>query len=751
MKKNLILALTFLCTLCGIFLFTACNSQTNYTQYEINFIVENDLYAKTTVSDGIIKDIPDNPKKDKYIFQGWYFDNNQWNKPLTLQAVLDLPITSDSTINVYAYFTSYNCENDNKEHNFIEESSVTATCTQNGIINYVCTVCGFSYDRTVYATGHSCDKSIVTEATCTENGLAHFSCKNCDYQYDEIIGALNHVLGNLQIVKSAKCTQDGEGYRHCSRCEKNITEIIPHINHKLDNTKHCVNSDCNYFELFNCSVIVNSQFGTHTENFSWEYGKSFTVTPKTYGIEQLKFRGYYNDDEKVSDNDGNFSSVYQGQRTITVEAKYYYAVYQIQDLINLQTNAFFNNYFANQKTDEVLYVELENDVDFNNTDWQPIKFNGKTGVVQGFITLNGNNHILNNYYSSKGGIFDRIQSAENIVFENVKINITNLSVNIAEGYYALGTLSNYADSIENITVNSGEIIITQSGDTDLGIAGICGQVRTAMNCINRANITTNTPIASGIVIIADNVNNCFNYGNITTGEYIVSPSIITMGTYSYVGASGICNQLKTAKNCINYGDVTSSKFGASGIALFTTDKVEECSNLGNITSENANSAGISIMATSTNFFCDIKNCSNYGLIKGNNYSAGIACFSTILANCYNTGDIESNEYAGGITASFTSLMEPIKYCYNIGRISGKKGYFGGIVGKANKCILFKCINIDNNFAPDEHTQNQCEVIENTDENFIKLGYDTTIWLLKGDGNPILKWEQSHQNNNGELI
>ena len=50
MKKHLILALTFLCILCSIILLTGCNSQTKNTQYEINFLVENDLYAKTTVS-----------------------------------------------------------------------------------------------------------------------------------------------------------------------------------------------------------------------------------------------------------------------------------------------------------------------------------------------------------------------------------------------------------------------------------------------------------------------------------------------------------------------------------------------------------------------------------------------------------------------------------------------------------------------------------------------------------------------------
>lgn len=134
--------------------------------------------------------------------------------------------------------------------------------------------------------------------------------------------------------------------------------------------------------MFNCSVVVTSQFGTFTKDLSLEYGKPFYVSPESYGVEQLKFLGYYNGEEKVSDEKGNFNAVFQGQKSLSVTAKYYFAVTKADDLIALQDNSFLATYFTNQKHTEPLKVEIENEIDFKNVNWQPITING-------YIDLNG--------------------------------------------------------------------------------------------------------------------------------------------------------------------------------------------------------------------------------------------------------------------------------------------------------------------------------------------------------------------------
>lgn len=747
MKKHLIVVLIFICVAWSAFLLTGCNSKDSANQYEINFVVDNNFYAKTNVSNGTIEKMPSDPQKEKYIFQGWYFDNNQWNKPLTQQAILDLPITNDKTINVYAYFVAYNCNADGKEHSLIETTSVKATCTQNGSKTYVCTACDYSYSQVIYATGHNCKKTITKEATCTENGTAHFVCENCGYAYNEKINAVGHNLGALVVTTSAKCKQDGEGYRHCSRCGEDIIESIPQTNHKLDSTKHCINDGCEYFEMFNCSVVVTSQFGTFTKDLSLEYGKPFYVSPESYGVEQLKFLGYYNGEEKVSDEKGNFNAVFQGQKSLSVTAKYYFAVTKADDLIALQDNSFLATYFTNQKHTEPLKVEIENEIDFKNVNWQPITING-------YIDLNGKNHTLKNYYSTSGGLFTTVgktyvnsTTIKNIIFETANLNIENLSADNVGKYsemYTIGILaSRITGAIEGITIKSGTIRVEYNGDLDLLVAGICGRVNSIINCTNHATITTNTAVAGGITVSADSVVGCKNYGIITTGDYIVSAMINSVYSNSY-GTSGIVCEATSIERCINYANLTCKRLNIAGISI-TAKQITECSNFGDITATNGSAAGISYLCTNYDIekAC-LDRCSNHGNITGIEYVAGIVCSSLGIANSYNVGDIISKTgYAGGIAVSYTNLVT-MKYCYNDGTVKGKTGCFGGIVGKAQNVSLLKCINNDNNWASGTYNQTLCKVNDGTDNCFIELGYDSSIWQFNGNGKPMLKWETEYE-------
>lgn len=641
---------------------------------------------------------------------------------------------------------SHECE----EHNFIVNYTVNATCTQDGYTNYVCSVCGTSYNQKIYAT-HSFEKTITKEATCTENGVAHFACKNCDYQYDEKIDVLNHILGALEVTKPAKCTQDGEGYRHCSRCENNIVEAIPHINHKLDDTKHCINYDCDYFELFDCSVVIISQFGTYTENLSLEYGKQFLIFPKNYGVEQLKFLGYYSGKEKISDNEGIFDSVYQGQEALTVEAKYYYSVSSPQDFAGLQNDPLILNCFENQRSnnsDDYLIVKIENDIDFQNTDWTPI-------TVNGCIKLDGDNHRIENYYSTKGGIFKFIKGSstvvKNIVFENANLEISDISSGSTNSDYfeCIGILANCINGyVENITVKSGSIVVAQTGDTDLAVASICGKANAVINCKNYINITSNTAIASGIVIETIEASKCVNYGDVTAGDYLLSPALIPTLLGRIYGASGICVLCSEGvNNCINYGEINAAELNASGIVVYVcAGMIESCGNYAKISAINGNAAGI-VVAISAG---DILQSFNRGQIIAKSYAGGIAAMcpyaniNWTIYNCYNIADVQSSKYAGGIAGSFGSLSEPIKSCYNTGSIIGEKDCMGGIVGQSGNLSLYKCVNKDNNFASGTYNKALCKLSDNTDSVFVELGYDTSIWQFNGNGKPTLKWESEYE-------
>ncbi|MBO5909366.1 MAG: InlB B-repeat-containing protein, partial [Clostridia bacterium] len=69
-------------------------------EFNVNFIVDGETYATVgTGGEEVIK-IPENPTKDGYTFEGWYWDKDTWQTPFTANSLLDAPLSSD--MNVYA-------------------------------------------------------------------------------------------------------------------------------------------------------------------------------------------------------------------------------------------------------------------------------------------------------------------------------------------------------------------------------------------------------------------------------------------------------------------------------------------------------------------------------------------------------------------------------------------------------------------------------------------------------------------------
>lgn len=101
MKKNFaIIVLTFVCSLACILGLSACNNRVDMT---ISFVVDGEIYSTINTSGNEVIAIPQNPSKDGYIFDGWYWDNETWQRPFTANSLLNEPITAD--MSVYAKFT----------------------------------------------------------------------------------------------------------------------------------------------------------------------------------------------------------------------------------------------------------------------------------------------------------------------------------------------------------------------------------------------------------------------------------------------------------------------------------------------------------------------------------------------------------------------------------------------------------------------------------------------------------------------
>ncbi len=93
--KKILQAQLFIIILFCIFAFSACGA----VDFKINFIVDGEIYATVSTNGGETVKMPDNPVKDDYTFDGWFWDKDTWSKPFTANSLLDTPLSSD--MNVY--------------------------------------------------------------------------------------------------------------------------------------------------------------------------------------------------------------------------------------------------------------------------------------------------------------------------------------------------------------------------------------------------------------------------------------------------------------------------------------------------------------------------------------------------------------------------------------------------------------------------------------------------------------------------
>ena len=77
--------------------FTGC---VKTVKYDLNFIVNNEIYYTISTTGNEIIAMPENPTKENYIFDGWYWDNDTFENPFTVYSLLNQPLSSD--MKVYA-------------------------------------------------------------------------------------------------------------------------------------------------------------------------------------------------------------------------------------------------------------------------------------------------------------------------------------------------------------------------------------------------------------------------------------------------------------------------------------------------------------------------------------------------------------------------------------------------------------------------------------------------------------------------
>lgn len=85
-------------------------------EFDVNFISDGEIiHTISTTGDETIK-MPENPVKEGYTFDGWYWDKDTWQRPFTASSLLNEPLNGD--MSVYAKWTPKDLENESFEVSF---------------------------------------------------------------------------------------------------------------------------------------------------------------------------------------------------------------------------------------------------------------------------------------------------------------------------------------------------------------------------------------------------------------------------------------------------------------------------------------------------------------------------------------------------------------------------------------------------------------------------------------------------------
>ncbi len=151
------------------------------------------------------------------------------------------------------------------------EITLQPTCTQSGLMQQACAICGAIIGEPVVIDAHDHDNGAwrtVLEATCTTDGEKVRECTICEGTIEsEVISALGHDDGVWTTALEATCETQGERHKNCTRCGQLIdSERIDALGHTPGPEMTCVTDQvCLVCE----EVLVPADGKSHTWT-DWE-------------------------------------------------------------------------------------------------------------------------------------------------------------------------------------------------------------------------------------------------------------------------------------------------------------------------------------------------------------------------------------------------------------------------------------------------------------------------------------------------
>lgn len=207
-------------------------------------------------------------------------------------------------------------------HDYASKITTNASCTEDGVLTYICTRCDESYTEKIPATGHKYN-DVVTEASCDKGGYTLHTCANCGDTYKDDFTAPTGHKYTKTTVKQASCKTDGVDVYTCDTCGDSYSEVIKARGHvyasEVTKKANCTDDGVITYTCANCGDKYTEVIKAKGHNYSAEVTKKATCDTdgvKTFTcadcgdvyIEKLEALGHtYGISEVVKptcDNDG---------------------------------------------------------------------------------------------------------------------------------------------------------------------------------------------------------------------------------------------------------------------------------------------------------------------------------------------------------------------------------------------------------------------------------------------------------------
>lgn len=115
------------------------------------------------------------------------------------------------------------CGEDYCVHDYKVQRETKATCTEQGEVSYLCSICQGSKHEMIPTVAHSYAEEIVSEGSCIERSVTRFTCKSCADTYTEEGDYGSHDFA-ITIKVKANSTTLGKREKLCTLCDYLIEE-----------------------------------------------------------------------------------------------------------------------------------------------------------------------------------------------------------------------------------------------------------------------------------------------------------------------------------------------------------------------------------------------------------------------------------------------------------------------------------------------------------------------------------------------